>query len=271
MRSIRFLVLVSTLALTPLSIAVAQDVKIHPLSEVSDGPLPKLTKVGPKSAGLTFKSNVPMACTVVYGETRDFGMIANDPDMSSIATIDHNPVIGKLQPETKYFFRVQGITATGKLYAGKVRTFTTPAQIALSGGLEVLKATVKSVSSNYGDGKNADSWGADSAIDEDPSTAWSSNGDGSDAYLVLDFGKPVEIEWVKVWTRTMSDGTAQMTSFKITTDKGESFGPFTLPDAKKPYRFSVKTTASTLRIDADKSSGGNTGLIEISALGKTVK
>ena len=251
--------------------ANAQNMEVRPLSEVSDGPAPKLIDVGPKSAGLTFKSKVPLSCTVAYGPTKTFGFLANDPNMSSIAIINHNPVIGKLKPSTKYYFRVQGISAKGIYYAGPMRSFTTAAPALLESGIQVFDAKITSVSSNYGDGANGDDWGANSAIDDDPSTAWSSNGDGSKAYLVLDFGKPVDVEWIKVWTRTMSDGTAQMASFKLTADDGKSYGPFTLPDAKKPYRFALKSTTRTLRLDAVDTSGGNTGLVEISALGKTGK
>jgi len=259
--------LAALLFITSLASANAQNLSVLPLSEATDGPLPTLVNIGPKSANLTFKSSIPLACTVVYGTTQEFGMIANDPDMASLVTIDHNPLLGKLKPETKYYFRVQGISAEGKMYAGSLRSFTTAAAAVMADGLQVLKASVMAVSSNYGNGQNNSAWGADSAVDGDPSTAWSSNGDGSDAYLVLDFGKPMKLSFIDIWTRTMSNNTAKISSLTITTDNGDSFGPFTLPDAKKPYRFALETTAKTLRIDAVDSNGGNTGLIEVSVMG----
>jgi len=247
--------------------APAQELPVRPLTEATNGSLPALVNIGPKSAGLTFKSSVPIACTVVYGKTRDFGMISNDPDMASLVTLNHNPVLGKLEPETKYYFRVQGVSAQGIVYAGDIREFTTSAVAKMADGLRMLSASVMTVSSNYGNGKNDSAWGANSALDGDPSTAWSSNGDGNDAYLVLDLGQSQQIEFVNVWTRTMSNNTAKISKLTITTDSGKVFGPFTLPDAKKPYRFEVKATTKTLRLDAVDSNGGNTGLIEIAVMG----
>lgn len=245
--------------------ASAQMLEVLPLTKATNGAPPKLVDVGAKSVGLSFTSSVPLACTVVYGTTKAFGKIANDPDMGSLTTIDHNPVLGGLQPETRYYFRVQGISADGKLYAGKIREFTTAAKAKGPAGLMALSASVMLVSSNYGGAANDQSWGANSALDGDPSTAWSSSGDGSDAFLVLDFGKQTNVGAIDIWTRTMSDGTAQISTFTATDDAGKVHGPFTLPDASKSYRFELKSTTKTLRIDADTSSGGNTGLVEILA------
>lgn len=73
---------------------------------------------------------------------------------------------------------------------------------------------------------------------------------------------------IEVWTRTMSDGTAQTYKFTVTTDEGRTVGPFELPDATKPYRFEVDLEATSLRLDVIESSGGNTGLIEFAAYEK---
>lgn len=253
----------------PLALpAQAGDGRIHPLTEVMADGLPRMVGLAPQSAGLTFQSKVPLACTVIFGKTRSFGKITNDPVMGEVATVDHNPVLGGLEPNTKYYYRVQGLSAEGVFYAGQVRSFTTPAKLAGPAGLTPLTAKVMAVSSNYGGGANDQAWGADSAVDGDISTAWSSSGDGSDAFLEVDFGKPQKLGAIEVWTRTMSDGTAQIFTFNVTTDTGKKFGPFTLPDASKPYRFPLETTARSLRIEADKSSGGNTGFVEVVAYGK---
>jgi len=76
---------------------------------------------------------------------------------------------------------------------------------------------------------------------------------------------------VEVWTRTMSDGTAQIFAFTLTTDTGEVLGPFTLQDAEKAYRFEVAATARSLRLDVVESSGGNTGLVEFVAYSTPVE
>ena len=268
MHKLSLAIFISTVFLVLAPFAQASDRTFHPLSQVSIGGPPSMVNLGAKSAALTFQSNVPLACTVVFGKTQSFGRIATDTAMGDVATVDHNPVMAGLEPNTKYFYRVQGISAKGTFYAGKVREFTTPGEAAAPAGLKPLVANVKAVSSNYGGGANDQAWGADSAIDGDISTAWSTAGDGSKAYLVIDFGEPQNIGAIEVWTRTMSDGTAQIFTFKVTTDSGKSFGPFTLPDAKKSYRFPLETIARSLKLEAVDTSGGNTGLVEILAYGK---
>ena len=65
----------------------------------------------------------------------------------------------------------------------------------------------------------------------------------------------------------MSNNTAQIFKFTVTTDRGEVLGPFELPDAGKPYRFEVDVEAASLRLDVMASNGGNTGLVEFAAYG----
>lgn len=68
----------------------------------------------------------------------------------------------------------------------------------------------------------------------------------------------------------MSDGSAQIRAFTLTTEGSEVLGPFTLQDAARAYRFEVDVTARSLRLDVVESSGGNTGLVEFGAYGRPV-
>jgi hypothetical protein len=81
---------------------------------------------------------------------------------------------------------------------------------------------------------------------------------------------PCKHSALEVWTRSMSDGTAQIIAFTVTTDGGVVLGPFRLQDAAQPYRFEVDVTARSLRLDVIESSGGNTGLVELAAYGALV-
>ena len=65
----------------------------------------------------------------------------------------------------------------------------------------------------------------------------------------------------------MANDSAQIFSFKVTTDKGETYGPFELPDADGPHEFEVDFIASTLRFEAVSTNGGNTGFVELGAFG----
>ena len=65
----------------------------------------------------------------------------------------------------------------------------------------------------------------------------------------------------------MPNGTAQIFRFTVTTDSGQTFGPFDLPDAAQIYYFPVQFTARTLRFDAVDTNTGNTGALEVQVYG----
>jgi hypothetical protein len=246
---------------------------IRSLQEVSAGGLPQIVDITDTDAVLIFESSIPLACSVVYGKTTAYGLISVDQDMAGGAHSDHHPLLLGLEPDSEYHYRVQGTAPDGTLYAGEDGTFRTlPAQEQVEVNLASLEAgaRVVAVSSNFGGAANDGSWGADSAIDGNRGTAWSSAGDGDAAYIEIEFAKAAQLHAVEVWTRSMSDGTAQTFAFTLTTDRGEVLGPFALQDAAKAYRFEVHVTARSLRLDVVDSSGGNTGLIEFAAYGTPI-
>ena len=49
----------------------------------------------------------------------------------------------------------------------------------------------------------------------------------------------------------------------MTTDRGETYGPFTVNDATIIYRFDTQFTAKRLRFELLGSSSGNTGALEM--------
>ena len=61
---------------------------------------------------------------------------------------------------------------------------------------------------------------------------------------------------------------AQIPSFRMVTDWGETFGPFDLSDASAVHYFDVGLTAKRLRLEIVDSSGGNTGAVEIEVYGE---
>ena len=241
------------------------------IAQVADGAMPQMTEVSHADAVLRFQSSVPLACSVVFGETPSFGSIAVDQDMNGGAHSDHHPLLSGLMPSTTYHFRVQGVAADGRVFVGETQTFRTaaaPANDRMNLASLAAGAQVTDVSSNWSNQDNDGSWGANNAIDGRRGSAWSSNGDGDGAFIVVALPKRASIGEIEVWTRSMSDGTAQTFKFTLTTDDGRTVGPFELPDAAKPYRFSVDIEAKSLRLDVVESSGGNTGLIEFAAYEK---
>ena len=106
---------------------------------------------------------------------------------------------------------------------------------------------------------------ADAAVDGNPATEWSSAGDGDDASITLDLGRSVSVVGIALRSRSMSDGTSVVETFTVTVDDGETYGPFEAGTAGAVA--AVEFTGQVLRIDADRTSGGNTGAAEIEVYG----
>ena len=248
--------------------------EVRSIEEVSAGAAPQIVDITDADAVLVFDSSVPLACSVVYGETAAYGRIAVDQDMDGGAHTDHHPLLLGLEPDTEYHYRVQGAAPDGTLYVGEDATFhTLPAEEKTEVNLASPEsgARIVNVSSNFGGAANDGPWGADSVLDGNRGTAWSSNGDGSDAFIQIELAQQAQVYAAEVWTRSMSDGSAQILTFTLTTDSGEVFGPFGLENAEQAYRFDLDVLARSLRLDVVDSTGGNTGLIELAIYGTPVE
>jgi hypothetical protein len=130
--------------------------------------------------------------------------------------------------------------------------------VALSG----QDAIVVGVSSNYGGGGDDGTWGANNVIDGDFNTLWSSAGDGDDAWIELQLPTRTHVTSIGFWTRTRVI-SAQIFSFWVVTDLGETYGPFEFDDASAVHYFDVDFTADRLRFEDTDATGGNTGAVEI--------
>lgn len=132
-------------------------------------------------------------------------------------------------------------------------------------------ASVVDVSSIWNNGSPSSSFGSNNAIDENPSSEWSSFGDGNDASISIRLPKPTIISGFGVWSRAMVN-SAEITSFQLvlsnSADSGEAttiIGPFNLPSTTEMYRYNAPSSLSgeyfdTIHLDVTTSTGGNTGL-----------
>lgn len=239
---------------------------VRTIDEVADNAMPRISRLTSTDAVIEFQSSINLACSVVYGSTLEFGQIAVDDDMDGGAHRDHHPVLADLTPGVEYFFRVQGTSPDGQIYVGQVRSFQTPPRaVGEPVDLATLSAgaSIRTVSSNYGAAQNHEAWGANSAIDGSRNSAWSSAGDGDEAYIEVELADITHVGEISVWTRNMSDGSARILSFIVTTDSGSILGPFDLPDAASAYSFPIDETTRSLRLDVVESTGGNVGLVEL--------
>jgi hypothetical protein len=211
-----------------------------------------------RAAVLEVDTTIDVACSVVYGTDETFGLIAVDNDMDGGAHTDHQPILGGLEPDTTYRYRLQGTAPDGTIYVSEVMTFSTPA--ALDGPANVaLGATIVGVSSEF-----SDAFAAGNAFDGDPATEWSSRGDGDDAWVEIDLGAPQAIGDIVFRTRSMSDGSATTASYRVTAD-GVEYGPFGV-DEPSGELGELGVVAQVLRFDVEASTGGNTGAVEILVL-----
>ncbi len=267
----RFLKLYLLFILIIITNLVWAQPQLRNIEDVIKAGSPVISEISSSDASLNFTSNVALACTIVFGETNNFGRISNDPDMSSTVTTKHRPILTGLKPDTLYYYRVQGVAENGTIYWGPNLSFTT-ASVQKSSSLNVAALKngghILSVSSNWGGAANNQAWGANGALDENRSSAWSSNGDADGGFLEIGFRKSYDLEAIEVWTRTMSNGTAQIFEFWVEDENGKKFGPFILPDANRSYRFNLNSTTQSLNFTISKSSGGNTGLVEFKAFAK---
>lgn len=241
------------------------------VNDILDGELTVTNFANDGTATLPITTTVPVACTVVYGTTPEFGVLAVDLDMDGGTHTDHSPLLVNLAPETTYYFRVQGTDDLGVIYLSDVMMFTTPPrQVVANTNLASpeLGAQIIGYSSAFGGADIEERWGALSAVDGSATSAWSSAGDGDEAWIEIRLAQRSQIDRIEYWSRAMSDGTSQVFGFTITTDDGTVHGPFTVPDADKPYAFDVDFQTTTLRFDVVRSSGGNTGAVEFGVYGE---
>jgi len=209
------------------------------------------------AATLAVDTTIPVACSVIYGTDDSFGSIAVDNDMQGGAHQDHSPLLTGLTPDTEYRYILQGSDAAGTIYRSDVMTFRTPPPAESALGTNIAPtATVSAVSSSF-----SDQFAAELAIDGDVGTEWSSAGDGDDAWIEIDLGGPRKITGIAFRTRQMTDGTAITNTFTITTDDGTILGPY--PTGTSAVAFDRTLITTAVRIDADQTTGGNTGATEI--------
>lgn len=272
-RIIPFLIMMGYVfvACTPQNTPVLDD-HVRPISDILVSE-PEFTNIGSETATVLAETTIPVVCSIVYGTSQEYGLIATDTDMAGGGHTNHHPLLTGLKSDTHYFARLQGIGPDGTLFRSQEYTFRTlpaspddgePNLALVENGAQII-----GVSSNFNGGANDSTWGALNAIDGDFSTAWSSNGDGDEAWIEIEITAVSHITRIGFWTRTMGS-SAQIHSFQIVTEKGETYGPFDLEDAAQLFLFETDFTAKSLRFEVISSSGGNTGAVEIEIFGEQI-
>jgi len=213
----------------------------------------------------------PMICTIVWGETEEFGNFNNSLAMNGTGIVQHDVFLPGAEQGKTYFFKVQGSTADGRQFRSPTGTFTIPVTappsgdamgggdaMAVHGTNLALTSTIVEASSEFGPG-----WEATNAIDGDGTTEWATKGDGDSGFITIDLGSTQSVVGTEFITRRMLDGTAITDTYMISVDGGEPLGPFTAGTPAEPNFNAAEFTGQVIRFDIAASSGGNVGAIEV--------
>jgi hypothetical protein len=236
---------------------------------------PTAVDISGTSATISAHTSIDVVCSVAYGTTDEYGNLATDTDMAGGGHSDHGPRLLGLEPDTLYHYQLAGMDADGTVYRSEDLTFRTAAADPESAGntternLALLSEGVRLVdtSSNFGGAQHSETWGGNSALDGDPATQWSSDGDGDDAWIEIELAAETLVTRLGFWTRSMVT-SARIISFQVVTDDGTVAGPFTLDGASSVHYFETSITVSRLRFEVVESTGGNTGAVEIEVYGE---
>ena len=245
---------------------------VRPFAEIQANEFTfEVDEFDPSRAIFRVRTTEPAICAIVWGETEALGSFNNSLAMNGTGIVDHDVFLPGALPGETYYFQVQGSTADGTLYQSGLATFTVPEVDGGAGDAgstdngttirEVnlaLSATIADVSSEF-----SSSWAAANAIDDDLSTEWSSSGDGDDAFITVDLGSPNDIGGVEYLTRSMADGTAITTTYWVTIDDGERLGPFAAGNPAETNFQAIQASGQVVRFEAQDTTGGNTGAVEI--------
>ena len=266
---------------SPQATTAPDSAQVRDLEQILAGG-PTFKDPASSSVTVVISTKIPVVCAAAYGVDTSYGKLATDTDMAGGPHSDHHPLLTGLQPDTEYHIRLQGVGQDGTLYRSKDYTYRTPKEAPGSAkpegpNLALLSrgAQVLGVSSNFGGGDNASGFGANKALDGDPATQWSSNGDGDKAWIEIGLAHSTHVTTIGFWTRTMGT-SAQISLFRVVADGegsagqqgGKVYGPFKLDGAGSIQYFPVSFRGQRLRFEVVSSSGGNTGAVEIEVYGQ---
>ncbi len=229
----------------------------------------RVEQITANRAVIKFDTTIPTTCEAQYGTSKeDLNKTARDPSMADgIFELVHEVPVEDLASGTTYFYRAKAADASGSIQYTEILSFTTLAGTAGGSAINVASqnqgAVISEVSSNFGgSGSGNDSaWGANNAIDDSMSSEWATNGDGNNAYVVINLSREYLLTGIGFRSRKMSDGSSIITSFKLVFADQSERGPFSTPDPDQFYSFDFEAPVKSqqVRFVALTTTGGNTG------------
>ncbi|MCP4449570.1 MAG: discoidin domain-containing protein [Myxococcales bacterium] len=230
----------------------------------------RVEEIGSTRAVVRFETNVETTCEVEWGlAATSMNNSATDPDMElGVLSETHNVPLEDLMPATTIFWRAKATDELGDTYYSEQLSFVTGDDDGSLARTNVankdMGTSIADRSSNFANMEDESTWGAANVIDGMMASEWSSNGDGDDAFVTLDFGQARNLSAFGFRSRKMSDGTAIIESVQLTFDDDTVLGPFETLNPDQRYTFELEPIeARTVRVDAVTTTGGNTGIKEV--------
>lgn len=245
----------------------------------------RVEEITANRAVVRFDTSLETSCELEFGPSEAaLDQRATDPEMDpdNPFAYDHQVPLEDLSAGQQIYFRARTTTRSGLVFRSEMDSFRTTSEQVAGGSNELSpddvsfvellteKATVVEVSSNFGAVANGDQWGIDAAFDGLMATEWSSNGDGDNAFVLLEFSQPEQLQAFGYRSRKMADGSSIVLSVRLVLDGTLVLGPFATPDPDKRYFFvfDEAETATQVRVEAVETTGGNTGAKEIELYGR---
>jgi hypothetical protein len=230
----------------------------------------QLSNLDATRVDIAFETDVASSCVIEFGTTMNLGSHATDPDMEEGETaLLHAVPVEDLQPGTTYYYLAQATSATGDSAESEMFSFQTLAASDSTVGRQNVAllsegTSIVAVSSNYGGAANDQSWGIDNAFDGSMASEWSSDFDGSEAFVEIDFGQVRNLTTFAFRSRKMNDQSSITKELQLRAGQ-TVLGPFRTEDPDQRYivDFDAPLTTERIRIEYLDSTGGNTGAKEI--------
>lgn len=247
-----------------------------PVGKLPGWKAPSIVSLEPTSVRIAIETDAAISGAVVYGPGEGYGSQAD------IEPVDDEPgtygaVLSGLSPNSTYHYRVELSDDQGNEYVSSDDRFVTPNESEPAAFTErpaqenlasiAAGAHIVGVSSNLGGSDNSGEFGAHKAIDGLSDTFWASDGDGNDAWIEIGLARECDVRTVGLWSPNQ-DPSARVFRFLVVSDRGETVGPFELPDTDRIYYFPVELTARQLRFELTETGGGNAGTISIEVFGR---
>lgn len=215
-------------------------------------------------ATITWTTDEPSDSQVGYGLTTSYG---NSTPLNTSLVTSHSVLLSGLNANTLYHYCVKSKDASGNLAVSGDFTFTTSSGGGGGGNIAPLAtASASSQNVNYGQTANKAIDGVVDGWPGDYTKEWASVGEGSGAWLQLNFSSAVTVDKVVMHDRPGS-GT-QVLGAQLTFSSGSpvTVGALNNDGTAVQVTFSARTI-TWLRFTVTSAAGSDVGLAEIEVYG----